>query len=234
MPLSSPVSAIEPPSAKLSARLGDLFPANALTAELLGAGDPTTLLPAEAQCVASAVAKRRQEFAAGRACARLLLAQFGVLDFALRMADDRRPLWPDGLAGSITHTEHFCAVVVAETSRLRAVGIDSEISGSVKPALWRSICTAPERRWLETLEPSQQGAAATLIFSAKEAFYKLQYPLMRQKLRFQDVTVETQWGSERGSFTVRAPASLAAGGAAGVQGRYLLHEQFVTTGVALA
>lgn len=227
------MSAIEP-SAKLSARLGDLFPAHAATAELIGAGDAATLLPAEARYVATAVAKRQQEFAAGRACARLLLARFGVVDFVLRMADDRQPLWPDGLVGSITHTEHFCAVVVAERARLSAVGIDSEISGRVKPELWNSILTVAERAWVETLEASQQTAAATLIFSAKEAFYKMQYPLMRQKLHFHDATVEAQWGSQRGAFTVRAPDSLAARGAAGVQGQYLFHDQFVTTGVALA
>jgi 4'-phosphopantetheinyl transferase EntD len=234
MLFSPPVSAIHSQTATLSARLRDLFPPAALAAELRGAGDVTTLLPAEAPYVARAVAKRQQEFAAGRECSRLLLAQFGIVDFALRMADDRRPLWPDALVGSITHTEHFCSVVVAERTRLSAVGIDSEISGSVKPALWESICTEAERAWLDTLEVSQQAAAATLIFSAKEAFYKLQYPLMRQKLHFQDAMVEAEWGSQRGSFTVHAPSALAARRAGGVQGRYLFHEQFVTTGIALA
>ena len=227
------MSAIEPQTATLSARLRDLFPPNVLTAELAGAGETTTLLPAEAQYVASAVAERQQEFAAGRACARLLLAQFGIRGFALRAADDRQPLWPEALVGSITHTEHFCAVVVAEKTGLSGVGIDSEISGRVKSELWKRILTAAERAWLDTLEVSQQAAAATLIFSAKEAFYKSQYPLMRQKLHFQDATIETQWGSQRGSFTVHAPSALAAQGKAGLQGRYLFHEQFVTTGIAL-
>jgi len=228
------VSAIRSQAATLSARLSDLFPPTTLAAELPGAGDVSTLLPAEAQYVARAVAKRQQEFAAGRECSRLLLAQFGIVDFALRMGDDREPLWPDALVGSITHTEHFCAVVVAEKTRLSAVGIDSEVSGSVKPELWESICTDAERAWLDTLEVSQQAAAATLIFSAKEAFYKSQYPLMRQKLHFHDATVEAEWGSQRGSFTVHAPGSLAVRREGGVRGSYLFHERFVTTGIALA
>lgn len=228
------MSAIEPQTAALSARLRDLFPPLALAAELRGAGDAATLLPAEAQCVAKAVAERQQEFAAGRCCARLLLAQFGIHGFALRMADDRQPLWPDALVGSITHTRHFCAVVVAEKTRLGALGIDTEISGSVKPELWGTICTAAERAWLATLEASQQTAAATLLFSAKEAFYKAQYPLLRQRLHFQDATVELQWGSQRGSFTVHAPGALAAQRQGGVQGRYLFHDEFVTTGIAFA
>jgi 4'-phosphopantetheinyl transferase EntD len=202
-------------------------------AELLGAGDETTLLPAERQCVEKAVAKRRQEFAAGRACARLLLARFGVVDFALRVGDDREPLWPDALVGSVTHTGDFCAVVVAEKMFLSSVGIDSEISGGVKPPLWRHICTVPEIAWLGTLEVSEQCAAATLLFSAKEAFYKSQYPLTRQKLDFQDATVDVEWGSSSGSFAVRAPRAEAMRGRSALHGRFLFHEQFVTTGLAL-
>jgi 4'-phosphopantetheinyl transferase EntD len=217
----------------LSARLRDLFPATALTAELCGAGDPSTLLPAEAQCVARAVAKRQQEFAAGRACARLLLAQLGVVDFALLMAPDRQPLWPTGLVGSITHAEHFCAVVVAERMYVSAIGIDSEISGSVTPELWMRICTPAERAWLETLEIADRCAAATLLFSAKEAFYKSQYPLTREKLSFQDAAIEVDWGSQRGAFTVYAPGAAATRDREPVRGRFLFHEQFVTTGIAL-
>jgi 4'-phosphopantetheinyl transferase EntD len=227
------VSAIEPRSAKLSARLGQLFPPHARAAELIGVGDATTLLPAEALCVAKAVVQRQQEFAAGRACARLLLAQLGVLDFALRMADDRQPLWPDGLVGSVTHTEDFCAVVIAQQSNLIAIGIDTEVSGRVKRELWERICTPAETAWLQTLGHSEQGAAATLLFSAKEAFYKCQYPLMRQRLHFQDATVAVDWGSEHGSFTVHAPGALVARRHEKLRGRYLFHERYVTTGIAL-
>ena len=228
------MSAIEQRSAKLSARLAELFPPHARAAELLGAGDTATLLPAEAPCVVKAVMQRQQEFAAGRACARLLLAHFGVLDFALRMADDRQPLWPDGLVGSITHTEDFCAVVMAQKPNLIAVGIDTEVSGRVKPELWGRICTPAETAWIETLEVSEQGAAATLLFSAKEAFYKCQYPLMRQRLNFHDATVEVDWGSQQGSFTVHAPGAAVARRHAMLRGRYLFHDRYVTTGIALS
>ena len=204
-----------------------------LAAELSGPGDETTLMPAEAQCIAKAVAKRRQEFAAGRACSRLLLRKFGVVDYALLAADDRQPLWPKSLVGSITHTEHFCAAVVAERTCIRAIGIDSEISGSVKPALWSSICTAEERAWLDTLDISDRCAAATLLFSSKEAFYKSQYPSTRQKLSFQDATIRVEWGSETGAFAVHAPSAAVTRDRGALRGRFLFHEQFVTTGIAL-
>jgi 4'-phosphopantetheinyl transferase EntD len=224
---------IEQASAKLSARLTELFPPRVLAAELSGPGDETTLMPAEAQGIAKAVAKRRQEFAAGRACSRLLLREFGVIDYALLAADDRQPLWPKTLVGSITHTQQFCAAVVAESTCVRAIGIDSEISGGVKPELWIRLCTADERAWLETLETRDRRAAATLLFSAKEAFYKSQYPLTRQKLSFQDATIQVDWGAQRGAFIVHAPRAAATRDRGVLRGRFLFHEQFVTTGITL-
>lgn len=212
--------------------MAELFPPGVLAAELSGRGDETTLMPVEAQQIANAVAKRRQEFAAGRACSRLLLRKIGVVDYALLPAQDRQPLWPEALVGSITHTRHFCAAVVAERKCIHAIGIDSELSGSVRPELWPRICTAAERAWLETLEIAEQGAAATLLFSAKEAFYKCQYPATGQKLTFQDATVQVEWGSESGSFAVHAPRAAAARDRGVLEGRFLFHEKFVTTGLA--
>jgi len=123
----------------LSAALSSLLPHGALAAELRTPGDPALLLPEEAQHLARAVPQRIQEFAAGRLCARRLLAEFGVLDFPVKAAEDRQPLWPASLVGSITHTVGFCAAVVAERRHLRAVGIDCEVVGSVKAQVWRSI-----------------------------------------------------------------------------------------------
>ena len=216
--------------------LGELFGPGAQVAELRGRGDPRALFPEEACSVARAVDKRVHEFAAGRICARRLLRMFGVNDFALRVGEDRQPLWPDGLAGSITHTTGFCAAVVAQRSDMSALGIDSELAGSVKSELWNSICTPSEVGWLQSLPDGQQACAATLLFSAKEAFYKCQYPLTGQWLGFHDVRVEApDWGGRGGTFRVHATRDIAFAEHAELplQGRYLLHEQFLTTGIAL-
>jgi 4'-phosphopantetheinyl transferase EntD len=219
----------------LTARLRALFPPGALAAEMRERGDPATLRPEEAQHLGAAVQKRAQEFAAGRMCARRLLAEFGIDDFPIEVADDRRPLWPDPVVGSITHTAGFCAAVVAPKDVLIGVGIDSEIAGSVKHELWRGICTESETAWLQSLPESEQTAAATLIFSAKEAFYKCQYPLTREYLGFHDVTVAAAWGAGTGTFAIHANRGMALEQHASLplQGRFLFHEEFVTTGVAL-
>lgn len=227
---------IETNLASLSISLSELFPPGALTAELRGTGDPAALYPDEARYLQKAVRKRAEEYAAGRLCARLLLREFGIRDFAIEVGAHRQPLWPEDFAGSITHTTGFCAAVVARKECLRSVGIDAEIAGSVKTTLWRGICTAPETSWLRSLPESEQRAAATLIFSAKEAFYKCQFAVTQEHLGFHDVSVELPaWGEKRGVFKVVANRriQLERDTALPLLGRYLFHEQFITSGIAI-
>jgi 4'-phosphopantetheinyl transferase EntD len=219
-----------------SARLTELFPQGVLAAELRGSGDPSALYPAEAAHLKRAVQKRAQEFAAGRLCARLVLQEFGIRNFAIEVGAHRQPLWPEILVGSITHTTGFCAAVAAPKKGLRAVGIDTEMTGSVKPDLWRGICTPSETTWLRSLPQSEQLAAATLIFSAKEAFYKCQFGLTQERLGFDDASVEVPaWGQKRGAFKLFANRriKLESNAALPLEGQYLFHEQFITAGIAL-
>jgi 4'-phosphopantetheinyl transferase EntD len=223
--------------AVLSADLGPLFPDGAVVAELRGSGETRLLLPAEAGFLGRSVPKRAQEFAAGRLCARRALAELGIIDIPIEMAADRRPLWPAAVVGSITHTDEFCAAVVAERSILAAVGIDSEDAARVKPELWKSICVAEEIDWLASLPEAERAAGAALIFSAKEAFYKCQYPLTEQFLGFRDAHVQaTGWGEARGRFRIAATRDIAftAHTALPMEGDYLFHEQLVTAAICLA
>ena len=223
--------------ATLSSHLGSLFPPGAVAAELREPGDPGLLLPAEAMHVGRALAKRAQEFAAGRLCARRALAEFGIVDFPIRVAADRQPIWPESMAGSITHTAGYGAAVVAERRSAAALGLDSEVVGDVNAELWPRICVPAESAWVESLPVSERAAAVTLIFSAKEAFYKCQYALVRERLNFHDARVEAPaWGAASGAFRIHANRSIAVRTRAAMPlpGRYLFHEGFVTAGMALA
>jgi 4'-phosphopantetheinyl transferase EntD len=182
------------------------------------------------------VPKRVQEFAAGRLCARRVLTELGIKDFPIKAASDRQPVWPVGVVGSITHTTGFCAAVAAEKKHIAALGLDCELAGSVKTELWRNLFRDDETRWLSSLPPSEQEAAATLIFCAKEAFYKCQYPLTREWLSFHDAWVELPaWGTGQGTFNLYAsrPIAWTSHAVLPMQGRYLFHEPFVTAAVAL-
>jgi 4'-phosphopantetheinyl transferase EntD len=223
--------------AVLSSSVGGLFPPGVPAAEMRAPGNPALLYPQESAHLGTrAVPKRVQEFAAGRLCARKALAELGVRNFPVEVASDRQPVWPPGVVGSITHTEGFCAAVAADKKILSAVGLDSELAGSVKHELWRNLFRGSEVPWLNSLPPSQQAAAATMLFSAKEAFYKCQYPLTREWLNFHDVWVEVPaWGAGQGVFNIHANRGIAfeRHAALPLQGRFILHDSFVTAGVGL-
>jgi 4'-phosphopantetheinyl transferase EntD len=223
----------------LSATFAALFPEGVVAAELRGRGEASRLKPEEARSVERAVPKRVQEFAAGRQCARRALAELGLVDVPIPVAHDRQPMWPSGVVGSITHTAGLCAAVVAESTRLAAVGVDTELAGAVKPELWQSICVADESAWISALPPGERAAAVTLLFSAKEAFYKCQYPLVGERLDFSDLSVTVRaWGQGHGAFSVRPvhPIALFArlGAAESLPGSYRFHEGFVSAGVCLS
>ncbi len=150
-------------------------------------GDAESLLfPEEAEYVARAVDKRRTEFACGRLFARRAIASFAPADRPLLRGPDRAPLWPAGLIGSITHTDSYCAVAVAECARVAALGIDIEDTGRFKPELVRRILTPRE---IETNLRDAADPRATLMFSAKEALHKCLHPLTGATLRFHDAEV---------------------------------------------
>lgn len=221
--------------AHLSLSLQSLFPAGVVGAELREPGDASLLLPAEAEFLGRAVPKRVREFAAGRLCARRALAEFGIADFPVRTADDRQPVWPELLVGSITHTEGYCAAVVADRRRLSAIGIDCETVGHVTPELWAQILIPAESAWIASLTEVERAPAITLIFAAKEAFYKCQYPLTREWLNFSDLCVTAPaWGAAQGPFAVAATRPLAVfDRAISPTGAYRFHEGFVSAGISL-
>jgi 4'-phosphopantetheinyl transferase EntD len=221
---------------RLSDGFQSLFPAGVVATEMRVPGDVALLLPEEAACLGRAVAKRRQEFAAGRQCARRALQEFGVVDFPLRVGADREPLWPRGFVGSITHTAGICAAVVASRERFRGLGVDAEIVGVVGAELWPSICVAAETAWLASLPQPERAPAVTLIFAAKEAFYKAQFPLARERLHFHDIGIDVPvWSTSRGSFLVRPlrPIRVSEFVALPLRGEYGFFGEFAAAGVAI-
>jgi 4'-phosphopantetheinyl transferase EntD len=217
-----------------STALTPLFPQAVLVVERRSPGDPADLMPSESHYLARASRKRIQEFAAGRACARGALAEFGVTGVPLNVAVDRQPLWPAGFVGSITHTTGFCAAAVARAGQIRAIGLDSEVVGSPTPDLWPTICRDEELAWVSKLPIAEQLAAVTLVFSAKEAFYKCQYPLVAEWLDFHDLSVSVpNWNAAAQEFMVRSIRVLRFAGHAvlPIMGRYVFHQEWVSCGV---
>jgi 4'-phosphopantetheinyl transferase EntD len=221
---------------RLSEAFGALFPAGVVAVELCAEGDTAALLPAEAECLGRSIVSRAREFAAGRVCARRALREFGVDHVALLVGEQREPLWPAGFVGSITHTTGLCAAAVAERRRYAGIGLDVEIAGRVKPELWPKVCVAEEAAWIASLPESERAAAATLIFAAKEAFYKAQFPLVREWVYFHDVCIEVgEWSASQAGFLVRPLRSLQVSqvAAAPLAGHYRRERGFLAAGIAI-
>jgi 4'-phosphopantetheinyl transferase EntD len=207
-----------------------LFPPAVVTVELIGEALPDTLTPTEYNSISHCADKRINDFRRGRACAHQGLSELGLPQVSVLAGSQREPLWPSGIVGSITHTTGFAAAVVARRAEIEAVGIDCEVIESVSPELWERICTPEERKRLAGLPEPRAQQEAALIFAAKEAFYKCQFPLSHEWVGFEDVAMEV---SDDGTFRIipRACLPVADRWVAALMGRYEYREGWVVTGV---
>ncbi|MFJ4068340.1 4'-phosphopantetheinyl transferase [Pseudomonas sp. NPDC089996] len=158
--------------------------------------DPAHLAADDFQCagiVPSAslqrsVAKRQAEYLAGRVCARAALQRLDGRDYVPGTHEDRSPIWPAGIHGSITHGKGWAAAVVAADGACRSLGLDQEalLDDERAERLMGEILTPAE---CERLDRSQLGLTVTLTFSLKESLFKALYPLTRQRFYFEHAEV---------------------------------------------
>ncbi len=158
------------------------------------------LFPDERAHVARAVAKRQADFGTARLCARNALAKLGHGPCSLTPNSDRSPRWPAQVRGSISHTEGCCVAVVTRSAAVLGVGVDVEQDSPLSPNLERLVCTPAERSWIDGLDVGLRGLMGKVIFSAKESFYKCQYPTTLTMLDFQDVELSVDF--TKGQFRI--------------------------------
>jgi len=213
--------------------LKSLFPAEVVYAELTGESALEPLFAEEAAHVARAVDKRKREFTLGRSCARQALGALGIAAQPLVPNADRSVRWPAEAWGSVTHTEGFCAAVAALRTHVAGLGIDAEMRGRVTEKLWSHVATQGEIAWFRSA-PSEREAAerATLLFSAKEAFYKAQFCVSETFVGFHEVELTFD---ELGGFVVTVVSDIAQAFAAGAElrGRYAFLREHVLTGLVI-
>lgn len=168
----------------------DLFEGDVIAEEVDPESSLDELLPDERALVERAVEKRVREFRAGRQCAHRAMARIGQKLEPLLNDPSRAPRWPVGVVGSISHCTGLAAAVVARASSQQAIGIDVELDSAIERKLWSSITREAEFSWLDSLAPQQAGHVAKLLFSCKESFFKLQFPITRQMLGFEAVELQ--------------------------------------------
>ncbi len=157
----------------------------------VGVTDPTAeqpnLMPAEMAATEGMVPKRLREFSAGRYAARLAMRAIGQSVRPILMGADRAPIWPEGLRGSIAHCDSACVAVV--TSGDETVGVDIEPDLPLEADLIEVITTVDERERLQARPIAERGLLARKLFCAKEAVYKVQYPISKEMFDFHTLNI---------------------------------------------
>ena len=144
-----------------------------------------------ARLPAAAAPQRRLEYLAARAAAAMLLRSQGSACIEVESEPDRAPIWPRGYTGSITHSALLAAVVVRATAPGASVGIDAQ------PLLDRAEASEVAGRCIHPGELADcvrrsglsDQQVTTLLFSAREAFFKCVDPAAQRQLWHLDVRV---------------------------------------------
>jgi len=138
--------------------------------------------------------QRCLEFSAGRRVGRLALAALGeVALVGIPIGVGGEPIWPQGVVGSISHTARYAGALVSKVSRHLSVGFDLDDGRPVGDVAAARLMTTAEidavigKGWANTVANAQ-----TVVFSAKEAVFKCQYPRTRLRdLDFDQVCLAT-------------------------------------------
>lgn len=153
------------------------------------AEDVPSLYAEERRIIAASAALRRRTFASGRRCARDALAEAGLPPAMLLRADDGAVIWPEGIIGSISHTQEWAvaAVAVRELCRAQSLGVDLERIQTLGSGVLELVATDEERQALSAAGGSDW--QATALFSLKESLYKCLRPLCGRFIDFDEVQI---------------------------------------------
>ena len=162
-------------------------------------------MPEEEIRIGRAVTKRQQEFRAGRKAARDALMKLGYKPVAIRVGSGREPIWPNGVVGSISHTAKLAVAVVAPADTQRGLGVDLEEDIDLDEDLWQTLFTTTEFEWLYGIPDRERQRVARILFSAKEAVFKDQFPRTREVPDFTDLNLRLDTNLCRfdGNFLVK-------------------------------
>jgi len=143
------------------------------------------------------VAKRQAEFLAGRVCARAALQQLEGSSLVPAIGEDRAPIWPAHISGSITHSTGRAAAIVAHKRDWRGLGMDLEnlLNPERAERLAGEILNPPEMQRLAAGRRDDLALAVTLTFSVKESLFKALYPIVQQRFYFEHAEV-LEWTAQ--------------------------------------
>lgn len=170
--------------------LQQLLPAEAFAAAARVGDTEISGSESDAKRVQDWAVPRKEEFFAGRWCARKALAAAGVTKQADLLADaDSLPQWPSGWIGSISHSRGLCAAMVGAVEHFTLIGLDLERTDRLGAAAMQRVIHPLETDFAEANQ-----LKASILFSLKEAFYKAQYARWRTTGNFHDLALDVDLG----------------------------------------
>ena len=174
---------VEPSSALARLLFDDLPVGVAWTG---GAQEPSVPLvtPDEVEAISHAVERRRRSFLNGRATLRVAAAELGITLASVGRADDRAPVFPSGVAGSLSHTDGMVIGAAHGSDTPWRVGVDVERTDRDLSGVVDRVLMPDERAAVERGDAPMSEIA---VFSAKEALYKAQHQWSASWLGFEDV-----------------------------------------------
>lgn len=181
-----------------------------------------------------AVDARRSAFLLGRRAAHQALHQLGRDVGPILIGDQRQPLWPNGVVGSISHTDEWAVALIALQEHALGVGIDVEARGRTADELagiYEQATVADERRWLDALPVGQREEQLLGIFSAKESTFKALFPIVNELFGFSAIALEPTNNGYCGTLRVDLHPRLITGYSLDIHCRR--HEQHVLTWLVL-
>jgi 4'-phosphopantetheinyl transferase EntD len=224
----------------------DLLPGSVVAVEAFGEAGArefadAPLYPEEQALLTRAVDKRRREFTAVRACARRAMEKLGVPPQPVLPGERGAPQWPDGLTGSMTHCEGYCAAALVRADDLASLGIDAEPHAPLPEGVLAAVALPAETARHERLTSERPDVHwDRLLFSAKESVYKAWFPLTRTWLDFSeadiDLTAEAPGPGAPGAFRARllVPGPVVGGRRLGhFEGRWTVRRGLVATAVTV-
>lgn len=148
------------------------------------------LYPVEIEQISAAVESRRIDFAAARACAREAMTRLGVAAGPIIRGGRGMPVWPEGVVGTLTHTDGLRAAALARSSAVRSLGLDVEPHGPLPDGVLDAVSLPEEAEWVRAAR-GEVGSVHwdRVLFTAKEATYKAWFPLTRRWLGFADAHI---------------------------------------------
>lgn len=180
----------------------------------------------EEALIEHALEKRKKEFRAGRNGAHLAMRRLGLKAEPIMRGQHREPLWPEGVIGSLSHTQNYCVAICSKLhAGIALLGVDVEQNLPLADDVDSYVHSEPERALLESLEDLPK----RIIFSAKESLFKCMYPLLGRYFGFRDVELSLDPLTRQFDYVPARAGKTRVPRIEGFTGYYVFDEAYVLT-----